>query len=187
MWNWFHKLASPPHFFRIAGLLGPWLLWPSLLLLVVGTYGGLVLAPDETDRWHEPGKASAAALERYLAALAPALESWPVRVEAPERVHATFFRGHDPERLVVGLVNDFAWVWSERREDAGGRPLRLPEGVDVPPAPVEGARVELRLANPPDSLFDAVTGERLAVTREGGRAFVDVPAFDVASVLVIEL
>ena len=47
MWNWFHKLASPPHFYRIAGLFGPWLLWPSLLLLAVGTYGGLVLAPPD--------------------------------------------------------------------------------------------------------------------------------------------
>jgi heme exporter protein C len=47
MWNWFHKLASPPHFYRIAGLFGPWLLWPSLLLLAIGTYGGLVLAPAD--------------------------------------------------------------------------------------------------------------------------------------------
>ena len=47
MWTWFHKLASPPHFYRIAGLLSPWLLWSSLLLLVVGTYGGLVLAPPD--------------------------------------------------------------------------------------------------------------------------------------------
>ncbi len=47
MWTWFHKLASPPHFYRLAGLIGPWLLWPSLLLLAVGTYGGLVLAPAD--------------------------------------------------------------------------------------------------------------------------------------------
>jgi len=47
MWTWFHKLASPPHFYRIAGLIAPWLLWPSLLLLAVGTYGGLVLAPAD--------------------------------------------------------------------------------------------------------------------------------------------
>jgi heme exporter protein C len=47
MWNWFHKLASPPHFYRLAGLFGPWLLWPSLLLLAIGTYGGLVLAPAD--------------------------------------------------------------------------------------------------------------------------------------------
>jgi len=47
MWNWFHKLASPPHFYRLAGIFSPWLLWPSLILLVIGTYGGLVLAPPD--------------------------------------------------------------------------------------------------------------------------------------------
>jgi len=47
MWNWFHKLASPPHFYRLAGIFSPWLLWPSLILLVIGTYGGLVLAPAD--------------------------------------------------------------------------------------------------------------------------------------------
>ncbi len=47
MWNWFHQLASPPHFYRLAGIFAPWLLWPSLLLLAIGTYGGLVLAPAD--------------------------------------------------------------------------------------------------------------------------------------------
>jgi heme exporter protein C len=47
MWNWFYKLASPPHFYRIATLLEPWLLWPAIVLLLVGTYGGLVLAPPD--------------------------------------------------------------------------------------------------------------------------------------------
>jgi len=47
MWNWFHKLSSPPHFYRIASLLEPWLLWPAIALLLVGAYGGLVLAPPD--------------------------------------------------------------------------------------------------------------------------------------------
>ena len=47
MWTWFHKLASPPHFYRLAGIFGPWLLWPSLILLAIGMYGGLVLAPPD--------------------------------------------------------------------------------------------------------------------------------------------
>ena len=45
MWTWFHKLASPPHFYRIAGLTIPWFGWPALLLVLLGLYGGLVLAP----------------------------------------------------------------------------------------------------------------------------------------------
>jgi heme exporter protein C len=45
MWTWFHKLASPPHFYRIAGKVIPWFAWPALLLILLGLYGGLVVAP----------------------------------------------------------------------------------------------------------------------------------------------
>ena len=47
MWTWFHKLGSPPHFYRIAGFLQPWLMWPAVLMLIAGTYGGLVMAPAD--------------------------------------------------------------------------------------------------------------------------------------------
>lgn len=47
MWLWFHKLSSPPHAYRIAGLLRPWLFWPAILLMLAGTVGGLVIAPED--------------------------------------------------------------------------------------------------------------------------------------------
>jgi len=47
MFLWFHKLGSPPHFYRIAGNLLPWLGTIFLLLLVAGLYGGLILAPPD--------------------------------------------------------------------------------------------------------------------------------------------
>src|SRR5262245_6595528 len=47
MWTWFHQLASPPHFYRVAGKLTPWFAWPALILIVVALYGGLVLAPPD--------------------------------------------------------------------------------------------------------------------------------------------
>lgn len=47
MWKWFHQLASPPHFYRLAGLWAPWLLGLSLVAMAVGLYGGLVLAPPD--------------------------------------------------------------------------------------------------------------------------------------------
>jgi heme exporter protein C len=47
MWLWFHKLSSPPYAYRTAGLMRPWLFWPSLLLMLIGAYGGLVLAPED--------------------------------------------------------------------------------------------------------------------------------------------
>ena len=46
-WAWFHKLASPPHAYRIAGNLVRWFAWPAGLLLALGLYGGLVLAPPD--------------------------------------------------------------------------------------------------------------------------------------------
>src|SRR5688572_8806657 len=47
MWTWFHKLASPPYFYRFTGLLTPWLGWSALILMLVAVYGGLVLAPED--------------------------------------------------------------------------------------------------------------------------------------------
>ncbi len=44
---WFHRLGSPPSFYRIAGKAIPWLLIPTLLLTIYGLYGGLVLAPAD--------------------------------------------------------------------------------------------------------------------------------------------
>lgn len=47
MWLWFHKLSSPPYAYRTAGLVRPWLFWPAVLLMLIGAYGGLVLAPED--------------------------------------------------------------------------------------------------------------------------------------------
>ncbi|NNE63603.1 MAG: heme ABC transporter permease, partial [Gammaproteobacteria bacterium] len=47
MFLWFHKLGSPPHFYRIAGKWLPWLAGIFAILLVTGLYGGLFLAPAD--------------------------------------------------------------------------------------------------------------------------------------------
>ncbi|MBB6092168.1 heme exporter protein C [Povalibacter uvarum] len=47
MWLWFYQLASPPHAYRLLGLWRPWLLWPAIALMVIGVYGGLVMAPAD--------------------------------------------------------------------------------------------------------------------------------------------
>ena len=47
MWTWFHRLASPPSFYRFAEITAPWLLAGWLIALAVGVYGGLVLAPAD--------------------------------------------------------------------------------------------------------------------------------------------
>jgi len=45
--TWFHKLGSPPHVYRLAQRLTPWLAWPAALLILGGLWGGLVLAPPD--------------------------------------------------------------------------------------------------------------------------------------------
>jgi heme exporter protein C len=49
MWKWFHKLGSPPHFYRMAGTWTPWFAWGAALLIAVGLYGGLVMAPIDEE------------------------------------------------------------------------------------------------------------------------------------------
>ena len=46
-WVWFHKFGSPPHFYRLAGKLIPWMAWPALVLGLVGTVWGLGFAPAD--------------------------------------------------------------------------------------------------------------------------------------------
>ena len=45
--TWFHKLGSPPHFYRIAGKWIPWLTALFAILTVAGLYGGLIKAPPD--------------------------------------------------------------------------------------------------------------------------------------------
>ncbi|TJY60853.1 heme ABC transporter permease [Sinimarinibacterium sp. CAU 1509] len=47
MWTWFHRLASPPSFYRLAERLAPWLGAASLLLLLGGWIDGLMFAPAD--------------------------------------------------------------------------------------------------------------------------------------------
>ena len=46
-WTWFHRLGSPPHFFRIAGKMIPWFAWLAAIAGVAGLVGGLGLAPPD--------------------------------------------------------------------------------------------------------------------------------------------
>ena len=46
-WTWFHRLASPPSFYRLADRLAPWLGWLSLALLAYGWINGLFFAPED--------------------------------------------------------------------------------------------------------------------------------------------
>ena len=46
-WVWFHKLASPPTAYAFARTLRPWLLWPSILMMLWASYAGLFVVPPD--------------------------------------------------------------------------------------------------------------------------------------------
>ncbi len=46
-WVWFHRLGSPPYAYQLASRLKPWFFWPAVALMLIGLYGGLVLAPPD--------------------------------------------------------------------------------------------------------------------------------------------
>ena len=45
--RWFHLLGSPPFVYRLAGKVAPWLGAVTCVLLAVGSYWGLVVAPPD--------------------------------------------------------------------------------------------------------------------------------------------
>jgi heme exporter protein C len=47
MWEFVHKLSSPPHFWRLSEAMVPWFGWIALVLIGVGTVGGLWIAPPD--------------------------------------------------------------------------------------------------------------------------------------------
>jgi len=47
MWTFFHKLASPPHFYRLSALMLPWFAIAGAVLIGYGTYAGLFVAPAD--------------------------------------------------------------------------------------------------------------------------------------------
>lgn len=47
MMKFIHRLASPQHFYSVAGRIVPWTGWASILVAIAGLYGGLVAAPAD--------------------------------------------------------------------------------------------------------------------------------------------
>ena len=47
LWLWFHRIASPAYFYKLAGQLLPWSITSTIILMLVGLVGGLVIAPAD--------------------------------------------------------------------------------------------------------------------------------------------
>jgi len=106
------------------------------------------------------------------------LPDW--RVEGgSQHMHVVAYRAPDGARLLA-MTNDPGWVYTGPRVDKGGRPLRLPEGVDILPPPCEHVRVEVPAGT--RRATELLTKTDLAI-EEG---VVHVPAFQYAAVLRLE-
>lgn len=47
MWTFFHKLASPPHFYRLSARMMPWFAAGGVILILYGSVAGLFFAPAD--------------------------------------------------------------------------------------------------------------------------------------------
>ena len=45
--KFYHRLGSPREFYKISSALIPWLGWTSLILILLASYLGLVVAPSD--------------------------------------------------------------------------------------------------------------------------------------------
>ena len=49
MWKFFHKLASPPHFYSLAAKMIPWFYAAGVVAVIYGTVAGLFYAPIDEE------------------------------------------------------------------------------------------------------------------------------------------
>ncbi len=47
IWLWFHRMASPAYFYKLAGRFLPWSIAATIILMLIGLVGGLVFAPAD--------------------------------------------------------------------------------------------------------------------------------------------
>lgn len=86
--TFFHKLGSPPHYYRIAGKLTPWLGISCLLLMLAGLYGGLILAPTDYQQGesyriiyiHVPAAWMSMFIYMYMAFMAGISLIWRIKI-----------------------------------------------------------------------------------------------------------
>ncbi|MBI3560932.1 MAG: cytochrome c biogenesis protein CcsA [Gammaproteobacteria bacterium] len=130
MWVWFHKLGSPPYFYRLSSRLLPWLAVATLISFVVGTIWGLFYAPSDyqqadTSRImyiHVPAAMFSMSIYMVIAAAGAVTLIWRIKLadlvaaaSAPIGASYTFIA------LITGSLwgrtmwGDTYWEWTDPR------------------------------------------------------------------------
>ncbi|MES0873437.1 heme ABC transporter permease CcmC [Sinimarinibacterium thermocellulolyticum] len=128
MWTWFHRLASPPHFFRLAERWLPWVGVTALALLAWGWIGGLVFAPPDYQQKdafriiyvHVPTAAASLSLYTLMAVAGAVALIWRMKLaECVLVATAPVGAGMTVVALVTGMLWGKPmwgtyWVWDAR-------------------------------------------------------------------------
>lgn len=128
MWTWFHRLASPPHFFRLAERWLPWIGLLALGLLAWGWIGGLVFAPPDYQQKdafriiyvHVPTAAASLSLYTLMAVAGAVALIWRMKLaECVIVATAPVGAGMTVVALVTGMLWGKPmwgtwWVWDAR-------------------------------------------------------------------------
>ncbi|MFO1427615.1 MAG: heme ABC transporter permease CcmC [Steroidobacteraceae bacterium] len=127
-WTWFHRFASPPHIYRLAGTLAPWFAWPAGLLIAIALYGALVLAPPDYQQGdgfrimyvHAPSAWLSLMIYSVMASAAAVGLIWRIKVaHAAAASCATIGAWFTVVSLVTGMLWGKPmwgtyWVWDPR-------------------------------------------------------------------------
>lgn len=128
IWLFFHKLASPRHFFRISGLLIPWLAAITAVLLLAGLYLGLFVAPPDYQQGqsyriifvHVPGAWMSMFIYTFMAILSAIYLIWNIKLaDVMARSSAVLGASFTFLALVTGALWGKPmwgawWVWDAR-------------------------------------------------------------------------
>ena len=128
MFLWFHKLGSPKHFYRLSQRLTPWLGAVTAVLLAVGLYWGLAVAPPDYQQGesyriifvHVPAAWMSMFVYMVMAVTAAIVLIWRMKVaEAMMRASAPLGASFTFLALVTGALWGKPmwgtyWVWDAR-------------------------------------------------------------------------
>ncbi|MGB1560119.1 MAG: heme ABC transporter permease CcmC [Sinimarinibacterium flocculans] len=128
MWTWFHRLASPPHFYRLAERWLPWVGVAAAGLLAWGWIGGLVFAPPDYQQKdafriiyvHVPTAAASLSLYTMMAVAGAVALIWRMKLaECVLVATAPVGAGMTVVALITGMLWGKPmwgtyWVWDAR-------------------------------------------------------------------------
>lgn len=128
MWTWFHRLASPPTFYRFADRLAPWLLAVGTVLIGVAVWQGLFVAPPDYQQGdsfriiyvHVPAAALSLSIYTAMAVAGGIALIWRMKLaEVAVVTAAPIGAGFTALALVTGMLWGKPtwgayWVWDAR-------------------------------------------------------------------------